>query len=204
MENRHDRMMGWCKRCRSSIGKLTPEVKFHRPGDGVATQPMLTSEVEALFHTARIPLAKVPSLLRLRRLTSSLTALLLHIFLPPSFFNLRGSQTALEGCVPHLVVSDGSCWILELSFCPTFSRCSRSAVTATPADKRIEKPTESFLRLLYGAMGILRLLDAAMGSSDSNDPACTAAGCPANWQGDSICDELCRIEACNNDNGDCP
>eukprot|EP00854_Cymbomonas_tetramitiformis_P000647 gene647-1079_t len=38
---------------------------------------------------------------------------------------------------------------------------------------------------------------------DTNDPACTAAGCPASWQGDQYCDLLCMSPSCGNDNGDC-
>ncbi|KAK3235504.1 hypothetical protein CYMTET_54301 [Cymbomonas tetramitiformis] len=36
-----------------------------------------------------------------------------------------------------------------------------------------------------------------------NDSACTAAGCPAGWQGDDWCDPACYVLQCNNDNGDC-
>ncbi|KAK3275039.1 hypothetical protein CYMTET_16812 [Cymbomonas tetramitiformis] len=38
---------------------------------------------------------------------------------------------------------------------------------------------------------------------DTNDAECTAAGCPANWQGDGYCDAMCEIEVCHMDNGDC-
>ncbi|KAK3278142.1 hypothetical protein CYMTET_13900 [Cymbomonas tetramitiformis] len=38
---------------------------------------------------------------------------------------------------------------------------------------------------------------------DSNDPGCSAAGCPASWQGDGWCDSLCLNSACDQDSGDC-